>query len=51
MQIGFFATFLSTFAPPALIAVIRDDLNLTGEDISSAGAFFIPRTIAPSIAA
>lgn len=37
VQIGFFATFLSTFAPPALIAVIREDLNMTGEDISTAG--------------
>ena len=38
IQAGFFTAFLSTFAPAALISVVRDNIGLTGEDISNAGA-------------
>lgn len=35
--LAFFLTFLATFAPAALLPVLRDDLDLTSTDISNAG--------------
>lgn len=35
--LAFFLTFLATFAPAALLPVLRDDLDLTNTDIGTAG--------------
>lgn len=35
--LSFFASFLATFAPAAVLPIVREDLNLTGETIGYAG--------------
>lgn len=35
---GFFTSFVSTFAPAAMIPVIREDLGLSKADLGNAGA-------------
>jgi NNP family nitrate/nitrite transporter-like MFS transporter len=35
--ISFFATFVSTFGPAALLTVVREDLDMTRTDIGNAG--------------
>lgn len=35
---GFFTSFVSTFAPAAMIPVVREDLGLSKADLGNAGA-------------
>lgn len=46
---SFFTAFLSTFAPAALGTVIRDNLNLTGEELATAGITAVCGTIGARI--
>lgn len=43
--LGFFTTFVSTFAPAALLPLIREDLNLTKPDLANAGIAAVTGTI------
>lgn len=39
--LGFFSTFVSTFAPAAMIPVIREALNLSKGTLGNAGVFLL----------
>ncbi|GMH36518.1 hypothetical protein BSKO_04386 [Bryopsis sp. KO-2023] len=47
--LAFFTTFVSTFAPAALLPLIRDDLNLTKPDLGNAGIAAVTGTIGARI--
>jgi MFS transporter, NNP family, nitrate/nitrite transporter len=38
---AFFTSFVSTFAPAAMIPVVRESLNLTADDLGNAGAIVV----------
>lgn len=46
---SFIVSFMSTFAPAALIPVIREDLNLTSTDVGSAGIAAVTGVISARI--
>ncbi|KAI8469948.1 MAG: high affinity nitrate transporter [Monoraphidium minutum] len=48
--LAFFAAFVSTFAPAALLPVIRDDLDLTKTDLGNAGIAAVVGAIAARVA-
>jgi NNP family nitrate/nitrite transporter-like MFS transporter len=48
--LAFFAAFVSTFAPAALLPVIRDNLDLTKTDLGNAGIAAVVGAIAARIA-
>lgn len=39
---GFFTSFVSTFAPAAMLPVIRDSINIDGNQIANGGATSYP---------
>ncbi|GMH43588.1 hypothetical protein BSKO_11510 [Bryopsis sp. KO-2023] len=47
--LSFFVSFLSTFAPAALSPVIREDLNLTTNDLGAAGIAAVTGVIAARV--
>lgn len=47
--LAFFAAFVSTFAPAALLPVIRDNLDLTKTDIGNAGIAAVCGAIAARV--
>lgn len=48
--LAFFAAFVSTFAPAALLPVIRDNLDLTKTDLGNAGIAAVCGAIAARVA-
>jgi len=44
---GFFTSFVSTFAPAAMIPVVREDLGLSKADLGNAGARFLADVLLP----
>ena len=47
--IGFFISFVSTFAAAPMVAIIREDLELTKPDLGSAGLAAVTGTIAARV--
>ena len=47
--IGFFVSFVSTFAAAPMVAIIREDLELTKPDLGSAGLAAVTGTIAARV--
>lgn len=47
---GFFTSFVSTFAPAAMIPVVREDLGLSKADLGNAGIAAVSGTIAARVA-
>jgi NNP family nitrate/nitrite transporter-like MFS transporter len=48
--LAFFAAFMSTFAPAALLPVIRENLDLTSVDLGNAGVAAVCGAIASRVA-
>jgi hypothetical protein len=48
--VAFFAAFMSTFAPAALLPVIRENLDLTSVDLGNAGVAAVCGAIASRVA-